>query len=55
MFCLTTSNNKNEFMKYNTGFELPLQTANTNHNNSKEGIHKNVFHFVVAISSSIFI
>ncbi len=29
MFCLTTINNNDEFMNYNTGFEFHLQTANT--------------------------
>ncbi len=29
IFYLTTSNNKNEFVNYNTGIELHIQTAET--------------------------
>ncbi len=29
MFCFTSSNNNNEFIKYNADFELHLQSANT--------------------------
>ncbi len=29
MFCFANSNNNNEFIKYNAGFELHFQTDNT--------------------------